>query len=414
MKILFILGTYLPKPSPNGICVEKVANELVQHGNKVVCLCSKNHYDKEYHEIINGVDIYRVKANRLNNLSEQLQLKGGNVSRILSGSIIYYLKLISLLLKPFWPLDFSGRSGRLYRKAKSLHKKYMFDRVICVHKPLHSLIVGSRLKEEYPEIKYVPYFLDSLSGGFKERLYSDRANLKRKIKCEDKYLKNADIVIAMESSRRHHEQNSSGKDYYKKIVYLDIPLMMKLELYNVSTQSDRINIVFGGLLNYPYRNILYLIEIIKNIHRKDIMITFIGKTNRVDIFKKAIEELGNQIQYIDYMPHDEYIPFLKKADFLLNMGVTTPSAISGKIFEYMSYGKPIISTYSIDNEACLPYLKKYPVALMLDEREPDIEKQAKILSEFIDTFRNYRINPEELNEVFYKNTPQAFVEQIEK
>ena len=114
------------------------------------------------------------------------------------------------------------------------------------------------------------------------------------------------------------------------------------------------------------------------------------------------------------MPHDKLINILKQASFLLNFGVSNPNAISGKIFEYMGFGKPIISTYSIDNEACIPYLKKYPLSFLIDEREKNISKQAIALKKFIEENIDKKVSYEEIAPLFYKNTPQAYVEEINK
>lgn len=99
---------------------------------------------------------------------------------------------------------------------------------------------------------------------------------------------------------------------------------------------------------------------------------------------------------------------------MLNIGVNTPSAISGKIFEHMYYGKPIISTYSIDNEACIPYLAKYPLSYMIDEIITDLESQAKKLNLFIEEYKNKRISAENIINEFYLNTLNAFINIIEE
>ena len=42
----------------------------------------------------------------------------------------------------------------------------------------------------------------------------------------------------------------------------------------------------------------------------------------------------------------------------------------------MSIGKPKISIYHTDDEPSIPYLKKYPLALLIDERL-SVEENAK-------------------------------------
>ena len=80
----------------------------------------------------------------------------------------------------------------------------------------------------------------------------------------------------------------------------------------------------------------------------------------------------------------------------------------------MGFGKPIISTYSIDNEACLPYLKKYPLAFVVDERQSDSQPQAQALRQFIEQSAHKRVPYEQIAPLFYANTPDAYVEEIDK
>ena len=61
-NILFITESYHYAPSPNGNCVEKVANELVAQGDSVSILTLKNQESKEIFECIEGVNVFRVNT----------------------------------------------------------------------------------------------------------------------------------------------------------------------------------------------------------------------------------------------------------------------------------------------------------------------------------------------------------------
>ena len=104
--------------------------------------------------------------------------------------------------------------------------------------------------------------------------------------------------------------------------------------------------------------------------------------------------------------------FYRKAHVLINLGNKESAVIPSNIFEYMSYGKPIISTYSIDDEACIPYLNKYPLSLLLDERETDLKKQRKILEEFILDVKGKSVDFKEIKDIFKNNMPETFVEEF--
>ena len=79
----------------------------------------------------------------------------------------------------------------------------------------------------------------------------------------------------------------------------------------------------------------------------------------------------------------------------------------------MQFRKPIISTFSIENEPSIPYLEKYGNYFLLDERpESDFQKindklLAFLLSEKTVEYKNYE-------SIFYLNTPKAFIDVLNK
>ena len=126
-----------------------------------------------------------------------------------------------------WPWTDPVYTYKVYSKALELSKNIEFDMIIAVHMPLSSVIVGNKLKKKYPSTKFIPYFLDSLSGGRALKQMSMQWNLNKKLAWERRLLGNADKIIVMESSRLHHEKYNKSSNFYSKIKYLDIPLLIK-------------------------------------------------------------------------------------------------------------------------------------------------------------------------------------------
>ena len=58
---------------------------------------------------------------------------------------------------------------------------------------------------------------------------------------------------------------------------------------------------------------------------------------------------------------------MRQSDILLSIGNMDPNLIPSKLFKYMSIGKPIIHLKRGERDSCLPYLARYPLALVLDE-----------------------------------------------
>lgn len=408
-ELLFLLGRYYPRPSPNSICAEKIIDKLLEQGCRVTCISYEDFRKTEP----SGVEVYKVNRGLLASLLYKLEGRQGAAPRLLQ-------KLVSLLSKlkqlPFllsWPWNDPVYTSRVWRLAKKLHRQKAFDAVVAVHMPLSSLIVAHKMKQEFPDINYIAYFLDSLSGGRPIRICSEKWNIQKKLKWEKRLLSNADHVVAMESSRKHHETYNKNQAFSSKIHYLDIPLLTP-KAQNGAEGTDylepsKINVVFCGTANVPMRNIPYFLRLASLIKDARIRFTIIGESNFPELHARTGE--GN-VRYYPYVEHSKLIPVLQNADFLLNFGVRTPSAISGKIFEYMSYGKPIISTYSIDEEACIPYLQKYPLSLLLDEREEQMEKQAGALEAFLTSNYKRTVEVESILNLYYNNLPEAFLETV--
>ena len=100
-----------------------------------------------------------------------------------------------------------------------------------------------------------------------------------------------------------------------------------------------------------------------------------------------------------------------EADFLLNFGNSLTYMTPCKIFEYASFGKPIISTMPIDNEPGSAYLKDYPLALLLRDSDP-AEERLDSLSRFLSENKGRRVALSELRELYPNCRPRVTAQEI--
>lgn len=407
-NILILTGRYKPNMSANSICIDNVIKKLPKDEYAVTCICYE-----DYQKVIDSsVDIHKVSRGYVKSFIYKHEKTNNKFARIWLKILKSIDKFLLLCHTPIWPWTDCLFTKKEFKLADKLQKEKNFDYVIAVHMPLSSIIVGKKLKVKYPDICFIPYFLDSLSGGRPLSVFSDSWNLKKKLKWERKILPFADKIVVMEASRAHNEKYSSECDYYKKLIYLDIPLLTNTAISKPESNifnNGKINVVFAGTANYPMRNFAYFINVVDEIFNlcgDKIAFHIIGQSNCVAMFKK------NNVEYHLPVAHNQLGEYLNSADVLINFGVKTPSAISGKIFEYMSYAKPIISTYSIDNEACIPYLKKYPVALLVDENVSDYRRQAERIIKFINDSIGKKIDINEIRSLFKNNLPETFIECV--
>lgn len=79
--------------------------------------------------------------------------------------------------------------------------------------------------------------------------------------------------------------------------------------------------------------------------REQLRLRFIGKTDEITFAELEELGLGDQTERVDYVPHDEVIDALGKAQVLMLLTNDTPNVmgiIPGKLFEYLAAQRPIL------------------------------------------------------------------------
>ena len=407
-NILFVLGSYFPKPSANGICVSKVAKQLIEDGNTVSVL--SNQLENKNDENLDGVNVYRVKSSFSDRIEKWCN-ENKNSSYL---SLIKYInkiicKIKNLIFLPIWPFNSIGYCYRCYIKAKKLQKNNKYDFVISVYNPIDSIVCGALLKKKNPNIKWYIYFLDSLTFGVYPKYFSEIWAEKKGAQWEKWYMKYVDKIIIMKSHEKKYNNNRYDK-YRKKIEVMDIPLLTNLnKSSNIINRDDQINFSYIGSIMKNLKNPEYLLKVFNAIENKNYNLNFYGTNDCQYLFEKFYKENRScMIKQFGQVSHDKAIEAMYKSDILINIGSLVDQQIPCKIFEYMSTGKPIITFYKSKNEPSLVYLKKYPLALLINEDNEKINDNAKKIIEFTNRVLNSKVMFKDIEKIFSNNTPRAF------
>lgn len=402
MKILYILGAYKPNMSANGICSDNVIQRLLQDGHEVTALVNATESCKE-RSVDGNLTIERVKPRLFLRLSE----KANSAFLRVVASIINKAQLF--FSAPIWPVVSPCTVRRFSNAALKLQKEKDFDVVISVYTPIDTLLAGYAVKKKYPKVQYVPYFLDALAGGWGPKGWSAEKIERHTRRVEEKIAKYADLIVSMESARAYHMQRPLNTPVER--CYLDVPTLVPREIAPIQkSEEDVCTILYSGYINYPQRDPIPLLEVLARLCLKiDVRVIFAGTCSKPEIFEPYIEMSKGRICYLGQQTHEQIFELARRADFFLNIGSTNPNTIACKIFEYMTFSKPIIATYSIDNEPSVSAIQKYGHYFCIDERREDLDKIAEELKEFIQSpDREY----EPVENLFYNNTPAAFTEKI--
>ncbi len=412
--IVLMAGMFHPQYSANGICVKNVADEFVKRGHKVSCIC--NEYGNEpYDDTIDGINVYRITHRLYDRISQWCACnKENKITPFVIKFNTVFNKLKLLIMSPFWPLVAPLYTYRFYSKAKELYKKEKYDVLVCAYTPIDTALAGSFIKKKYNKVTFIPYYLDALSGGWGPSKWSEEKK-ERHTRRYEKYIDEAaDVIFSMESSKKYHEENPLNVEINKKRMYLDVPLMNKFVCANTQVENKIPRFVFAGASIVPRRDPRPVLDIMLELTKLvDAEIIFAGECNKPEIFDEYVSDSGGKIKYTGKLPHSKILKLEQTADFLINIGSTNASTISGKIFEYMSNLKPIVSSYKIENEPSIEYLEKYGYVLFIDERKSP-EENAQLIAEYMRNCERPQLCEEQLRERFYANTPDAFVDAIER
>lgn len=405
-KILFLAGAYYPEPKANGICCERVIHALQQRGHQIDMVAFAPAWPGPKGAEIGGVEIRYVPGSmyyRTLRAEETGQLKGNRL-RLKK----FQLKLAHLLSAAAWPNYAPLANIQFYRQACQLQEENCYDAVVAVNAPFSALYAAAKLKRKYPGIKYAAYFLDALSGGAFPAYLTKKYALERGLAWENKLLHWADSVLVMKAHVPHLEQHRDKIRYGSKITVLDIPLICPVPALP-SARDGKTHIIFVGSINTSLRNPMYVLKMVERI--PNCVVDFYGSVDKPELIKEFVT--NGVVVVHGKVEHEEALRAEQKADVLLNIGNQNASLVPSKIFEYMSTGKPIITTCPIENEPSLPYLKKYGLCFEVYEESEKLQENAEKLSAFLHKVKGQFVSARFIEETFKDNTPGSFADAIE-
>jgi len=333
----------------------------------------------------------------------------GPVHKTLKGKISVYLRwLVPFSRRPAAAVR--SREEAIYRSACRIIEDHGIDTVVCVHLPSETLLAGCRIKERYPQVCVCAYQLDTLSGGNLPRFLPQGYARERRIAWERQMFRSMDRVILMQSSRKHHLRYTPHEAWRNKAVYADVPLFVPSANATVCRhrQDGEVRISFAGTLSEGLRTPYHILEVLNRVKKYSVHVIFAGAN---DCRRKNYEIYSSlKVTELGLVEHEQALNLLNNADVLLSIGAKNTALLSGKIFEYMALGKPILETFWDEEDVTLPYLAKYPLALELDERTSDLDGQAASVEAFLDRCLDSHMDVSRLCMLFRENTPAYFEE----
>lgn len=276
-----------------------------------------------------------------------------------------------------------------------------FDVIVAVMGSFDVAAAAMIYKKKNPEVKLVVYQVDPCSTNE----VSPPSTQKEREAFEGELYSVSDRIITtpilIEESKALY-----AKEITDKMIPMEFPNVVPVEVGENKKTSD-ICCLFTGNIYGDFRDPKYALRL---FDKAELSIKFevIGSV-KPDI--KSEFELHNVI-YHGPKSLKETRAALANADILVNIGNSMLNQVPSKLFEYISYGKPIINICKNRNCPTLHYLEKYKYALNLFEEDDIFEEQVKMLNDFILENHKNRMTADEIMEAFETCTPQYCAEQM--
>lgn len=240
------------------------------------------------------------------------------------------------------------------QRAIDIVRSEKIDLIYTTSYPYSDHLLGLYLKKTFPSIPWVvdfrdewmnnPYLLDNPHNRIRMKI--EKRMEKEVIHCADRIIANTPVMY-----------NNFVRDYeVAKEKFSVIPNGYDQDDFEKINRSmprnERFTITYTGLLygrRKPDTFFIALSELIQTgaIAKDKISVRFIGNY-KIEKMLKAIEDynLSEVIRIMNYLPHRECIQQLLQSNAVLLIEGKGPGAeafYTGKLFEYMNTGRPIIA-----------------------------------------------------------------------
>lgn len=326
-KFLFIVDSYEPTPSSNGVCIDRLWKESQKiRESHLLALTAEKKYEK-YEDNLWICHYKRTPASFFNRLFSYAQ----------DDNMVVFLR----------------------KKVEEFIRKKGINTVVCTYRPIENLICGIQLKRIYGDkIRVIPYYLDNLTEITSLARYKSIVFLFHQKRLLKKSYKYSDNMLVL----RYYKNTMKKvlRDEAKNLTYVGIPGIIKnncKEEKRTIYDNKRINLVYTGSFYAKFREpegiLCFLKEVCKLIPELMIHLYSWGCEDQI---KKAKAEIGEQLVLHGRVSAEDAYNAITQADCLFNVGNDLKNQVPGKLFEYFSTGKPIINfVYREDDPAKYDY-----------------------------------------------------------
>jgi len=396
-KVLLLVHEYYPCGSAITNCLNPIIEEMNKQNIKVDVVTRKQFDYLKNIETIDSVNIFRI--NDFFNIYNNKIKESKNVVKRL-----YY----KVILKFIWIYRAKIRkikSGfinvkKATRKAEELFKINNYDTIISCSFPFSMHKIAYNLKKKH-NVTWIAYQFDPHT--FNHTLMNDGL-IKDRLSEEIKILTLADKIFL---PNENYEENLKTELAVLKDKYYTIPfaLIKRPNIEMENKENLKIIFTFAGTLYENIRTPFNMLEFFKNVELDyEIQLFYITESSLETKLLDYKKEFKDKLKLYPNESKDKCDEAIIQSNILINIGNEMANQTPSKVYELISYGKPIVNFYTIDDDTSKKVLKDYPLVFNInkDYSTKDVESFKKFCVENKDkllTYEEATQNYETANEI---------------
>ncbi|MFA5818611.1 MAG: glycosyltransferase family 4 protein [Bacteroidales bacterium] len=255
----------------------------------------------------------------------------------------------------FIPDPRRGWNKYAFRKACEIIETEGINHVITTSPPHSTQFIGLNIKKKYPGIKWIADLRDPWTDiYYYKQFYPTFISKRIDSGLEKKVLKKADRIITVGASLKTlFSLKVKGIENKTEVItngYDEADFKVI-----TANEPSRFTITYVGTLSdiYPVNG---LIASLKNLRLegKDFVLRFVGTVseNVRDLIMSDIPD--SSVEFLPYAIHSEAIKYMMSSTVLILIipsHKSNKSIVTGKLFEYLASGKPILCLGPADGDA---------------------------------------------------------------
>jgi glycosyltransferase involved in cell wall biosynthesis len=255
----------------------------------------------------------------------------------------------------FLPDPRRGWNKFAYRKACELIESEGIECIVTTSPPHSTQLIGLKLKKKFKSIRWVADLRDPWTDiYYYKQFYPTILSRSIDSSFEKKVLKNADKIITVGASlKKLFSSKLDGLDEKTEVITNGYDESDFRDIYSV--RPSRFTVTYVGTLSdiYPVEA---LIPALNSLKEKDFLLRFVGTVSEktAALLKSGLPE--KSLEFLPYVIHSEAVKYMVNSSLLLliiPLHQSNKSIITGKLFEYLASGVPILCLGPVDGDAAV-------------------------------------------------------------